>query len=52
MVLCAEKLRVKPELVAEFSVAHKTDVHSVLMNDLGNVRTGCLEEEDSSQWCH
>lgn len=32
-----EKLRIKPELVAEFPVAHKTDVHSVLMNDVGNV---------------
>lgn len=40
--VAAEKLRVKPELVAEFPVAHKTDVHSVLMNDIGNVRLACL----------
>lgn len=33
----AEKLRVKPEIVADFSVSHKTDVHSVLMNDVGKV---------------
>ncbi|TYZ57011.1 hypothetical protein PybrP1_003277 [[Pythium] brassicae (nom. inval.)] len=34
-----QKLRVKPELVAEFPVAHKTDVHSVIMNDIGNWAT-------------
>ncbi|KAF1330912.1 Wd40 repeat protein, partial [Globisporangium splendens] len=28
-----------PELVSEFSVEHKTDVHSVLMNDIGNWAT-------------
>lgn len=32
-----EKLRAKPEIVADFPVLHKTDVHSVLMNDIGNV---------------
>lgn len=39
MYVSTEKLKVKPELVGEFPVQHKTDVHSVLMNDIGNVRT-------------
>uniref|UniRef100_K3WI21 Uncharacterized protein n=1 Tax=Globisporangium ultimum (strain ATCC 200006 / CBS 805.95 / DAOM BR144) TaxID=431595 RepID=K3WI21_GLOUD len=39
LVKLYQKLRVKPELVSEFSVEHKTDVHSVLMNDIGNWAT-------------
>ncbi|KAG7392298.1 Transducin beta-like protein 2 [Phytophthora pseudosyringae] len=34
-----QKLRAKPEVVADFPVTHKTDVHSVLMNDIGNWAT-------------
>ncbi|RLN67079.1 hypothetical protein BBJ29_005003 [Phytophthora kernoviae] len=34
-----QKLRVKPEIVADFPAPHKTDVHSVLMNDIGNWAT-------------
>ncbi|CAH0487896.1 unnamed protein product [Peronospora farinosa] len=34
-----QKLRVKPEIVADFSVSHKTDVHSVLLNDIGKWAT-------------
>ncbi|CAH0480889.1 unnamed protein product [Peronospora belbahrii] len=34
-----QKLRVKPEIVTDFPVAHKTDVHSVLMNDIGKWAT-------------
>ncbi|KAF1794063.1 WD40 repeat, conserved site [Phytophthora cactorum] len=45
----AEKLRVKPEIVEEFPVSHKTDVHSVLMNDIGNWATiiTCAGDSDT-----
>ena len=35
--MVVEKLRAKPELVADFPTLHKTDVHSVLMNDISSV---------------
>ncbi|KAI9911286.1 hypothetical protein PsorP6_008896 [Peronosclerospora sorghi] len=34
-----QKLRFKPEIVADFPITHKTDVHSILMNDTGNWAT-------------
>ncbi|DBA03572.1 TPA: hypothetical protein N0F65_011473 [Lagenidium giganteum] len=44
-----QKLKVKPELVSEFSIEHKTDVHSVLMNDIGDWATiiTCAGESDT-----
>ncbi|KAG6964890.1 hypothetical protein JG688_00007496 [Phytophthora aleatoria] len=44
-----QKLRVKPEIVEEFPVSHKTDVHSVLMNDIGNWSTiiTCAGDSDT-----
>ncbi len=32
-----DKLKLKPELIMEFAIDHKTDVHSIVMNDLGDV---------------
>ncbi|ETO63266.1 hypothetical protein F444_18981 [Phytophthora nicotianae P1976] len=44
-----QKLRAKPEIVADFPVSHKTDVHSVLMNDIGNWATiiTCAGDSDT-----
>ncbi|CAI5744648.1 unnamed protein product [Peronospora destructor] len=44
-----QKLRIKPEIVADFSVSHKTDVHSVLMNDIGKWATivTCAGDSDT-----
>ncbi|TMW56043.1 hypothetical protein Poli38472_008691 [Pythium oligandrum] len=44
-----QKLKAKPELVTEFAVAHKTDVHSVLMNDIGKWATivTCASDADT-----
>ncbi|KAL4155124.1 hypothetical protein PRNP1_007237 [Phytophthora ramorum] len=44
-----QKLRMKPEIVADFPIAHKTDVHSVLMNDIGNWATiiTCAGDSDT-----
>ncbi|KAG6615182.1 WD40 repeat protein [Phytophthora cinnamomi] len=44
-----QKLRAKPEVVADFPVQHKTDVHSVLMNDIGNWATiiTCAGDSDT-----
>ncbi|KAE8906507.1 hypothetical protein PF005_g6703 [Phytophthora fragariae] len=44
-----QKLRAKPKIVADFPVSHKTDVHSVLMNDIGNWATiiTCAGDSDT-----
>ncbi|POM58492.1 Glucose repression regulatory protein TUP1 [Phytophthora palmivora] len=44
-----QKLRAKPEIVADFPISHKTDVHSVLMNDIGNWATiiTCASDSDT-----
>ncbi|CAI5728060.1 unnamed protein product [Hyaloperonospora brassicae] len=44
-----QKLRVKPEIVADFPTLHKTDVHSVLMNDIGSWATiiTCAGDSDT-----
>ncbi|OWZ24029.1 hypothetical protein PHMEG_0001012 [Phytophthora megakarya] len=44
-----QKLRAKPEVVADFPISHKTDVHSVLMNDVGNWATiiTCAGDSDT-----
>ncbi|CEG39489.1 WD40 repeat protein [Plasmopara halstedii] len=44
-----QKLRVKPQIVTEFPISHKADVHSVLMNDIGNWATviTCAGDSDT-----
>uniref|UniRef100_M4B3C0 Uncharacterized protein n=1 Tax=Hyaloperonospora arabidopsidis (strain Emoy2) TaxID=559515 RepID=M4B3C0_HYAAE len=44
-----QKLRAKPELVADFPTLHKTDVHSVLMNDISSWATiiTCAGDSDT-----
>ncbi|GLD94149.1 hypothetical protein PINS_up002760 [Pythium insidiosum] len=44
-----QKLKIKPELVIEFAAEHKTDVHSIVMSDIGKWATivTCASDSDT-----